>query len=86
MSFHILNNFDIPKGSIREDLKDNGVMTEYTLWTSASDTQNLVYYFKTYEGQDIESIDIVKVLDGLEKPKTLKMDKTFVIRARTADF
>ena len=85
-AFHILNNFDIPKGSIREDLKDNGVMTEYTLWTSASDTQNLVYYFKTYEGQDIESIDIVKVLDGLEKPKTLKMDKTFVIRDRTADF
>lgn len=83
-AFHILNNFDIPKGSIREDQKD-GVMTEYTLWTSASDTKNLVYYFKTFQSQAVESIDIRKVLEGLDKPATMETDKTFIVQDRTSD-
>ena len=84
-AFHILNAFDIPKGSIRETENDQVAM-DYTIWTSASDTKNLIYYFKTYKTQAVESIDIVKVLDGLDAPATLKMDTGFVVRDRTSEF
>ena len=38
-AFHILNNFDIPKGAVREDQKDEhgNIMADHTLWTSAID-------------------------------------------------
>ncbi|NIZ11011.1 choloylglycine hydrolase family protein [Pseudooceanicola sp. HF7] len=84
-AFHILNNFDIPKGSIRQE--DQGqVITDYTIWTSASDTKNRVYYYKTYDSQSVESIDVRKVLEGLDKPATLKMETGFVVTDRTSEF
>ena len=38
-AFHILNNFDIPRGSAREAEKDDhgNILADYTLWTAASD-------------------------------------------------
>lgn len=84
-AFHILNNFDIPKGSIREE-NDGQTITDYTIWTSASDTKNLIYYFKTYETQEVQSINVGQILDGLEKPETLKMETGFVVRDRTDEF
>jgi len=58
-AFHILNNFDIPLGSVRE--VDNGQMqAEATTWTSASDLKNLRWYFKTYNDQSIHSVDLAK--------------------------
>ena len=42
-AFHILNQFDIPKGAARDREKDsNGnVIADYTLWTAASDLKQL---------------------------------------------
>lgn len=58
--FHILNNFDIPIGSVREII--NGVThTDSTLLTCARDSKDLLYYYKTYEDQTIRMLDLKKL-------------------------
>ena len=54
-AFHILKHFDIPKGSIREEINDK-LFTDYTVWTSVVDTKNSVYYYKTYLAQQVERL------------------------------
>jgi choloylglycine hydrolase len=59
--FHILNNFDIPIGTVRQVI--NGKQfDEYTSWTSASDLKNLTFYFRTYDDQTLRSVDVRKAL------------------------
>lgn len=60
-AFHILNQFDIPKGAARGVEKGKPV-ADYTLWTSASDMKNLRYYFRTHDNSRIRMIDL-KLLD-----------------------
>jgi choloylglycine hydrolase len=62
-AFHILNQFDIPKGSARERDKDEhgNVVADYTLWTSASDLKAKQYFFRTYENSEIRMIDLMKM-------------------------
>ncbi|ROS00133.1 choloylglycine hydrolase [Sinobacterium caligoides] len=81
-AFHLLNTFDIPKGSIREQGAD-GVFTDYTVWTSVADTKNVVYYYKTYITQSVEKIDIKKALEGLTKPKIIVMESGFEVKDRS---
>ncbi len=64
-AFHILNNFDIPKGVAREHESASGdahtdtlIPADYTLWTSASDLKAKQYYFRTYENSQIRMIDL----------------------------
>jgi choloylglycine hydrolase len=66
-AFHILNNFDIPKGAAREHEKDShgNVVADYTLWTSANDLKRKRFYFRTYENSEIRMVDLTKMnLDG----------------------
>ena len=57
--FHILNNFDIPVGVARE--VHNGVIhSDYTMLTTARDSKNLRYYYKTYDDQTIRMVDLAK--------------------------
>jgi choloylglycine hydrolase len=56
-AFHILNQFDIPKGAARGVEKGKEV-ADYTLWTSAADLKNLHYYFRTYDNSKIRMIDL----------------------------
>ena len=59
--FHILNQFDIPKGAARG--VDHGkVVADYTLWTSAADLKNLRYHFRTFDDSRIRMVDL-KTLD-----------------------
>ena len=60
-AFHLLNAFDIPKGEIREEA-NNQVLSEWTQWTSVVDTTNLLYYFKTYDNQSPQKVDLREVL------------------------
>ncbi|HEY1779992.1 MAG TPA: choloylglycine hydrolase family protein [Roseiarcus sp.] len=62
-AFHILNNFDIPKGSAREAEKDEhgNILADYTLWTAASDLKTKRYYFRTYEDSRIRMVDLMKM-------------------------
>ena len=62
-AFHILNNFDIPKGAAREVEKDEhgNNLADYTLWTSASDLHAKRFYFRTYENSQIRMVDLMKM-------------------------
>lgn len=66
-AFHILNDFDIPKGATRGREKDEhgNVIAEYTIWTSASDLKAKRFYFRSYENSQIRMVDLTKQkLDG----------------------
>ena len=67
MAFHVLNQFDIPKGSARDGEKDaNGnIQADYTLWTAASDLKTRRYYFRTYDDSQTRVVDLMKMnVDG----------------------
>ncbi len=55
--FHILNNFDIPKGFSREVVKGK-IYADYTQLTCARDPQTLKYYYKTYDNQTVKEFDL----------------------------
>jgi len=80
-AFHILNDFDIPKGSTREAEKDahGNVIADYTLWTSANDQKAKRFYFRTYENSQIRMVDLMKQkLDGKDIVKwSMKGDEAF---------
>jgi choloylglycine hydrolase len=73
-AFHILNQFDIPKGSAR-GIEHGKEVADYTQWTTAADLKNLRYYFRTYDDSRIRMVDIKAVnLDGYEIV-TISMDR-----------
>ncbi len=57
IAFHILNQFDIPKGSIRGE-EEGKMVADTTQWTSASDLKNRRYYFHTYSDRTVRMIDL----------------------------
>jgi choloylglycine hydrolase len=59
--FHILNNFDIPVGAVRDEVQGKTI-DEWTLWTSAEDLTNLQFYFRTFNDQSLRSVDVRKAL------------------------
>lgn len=59
-AFHILNQFDIPKGAARG--REHGNVADYTLWTAVADLKNARYYFRTFENSRIRMLDL-KALD-----------------------
>ncbi len=59
-AFHLLNQFDLPVGSIRS-VENSTVEFDRTLWTSAADLQGKRYYFKTFSNQDIRMVDFAKL-------------------------
>ncbi|MFK5921935.1 MAG: choloylglycine hydrolase family protein [Verrucomicrobiota bacterium] len=71
--FHILNNFDIPVGAARTT-HDGVVHSDYTMFTSARDTKNLRYYYKTYEDQSIRMVDLNKFDLDAKKIKFITTD------------
>lgn len=56
---HVLNNFDIPRGWIREGTDKATEQLEYTQWSAIADLKNRVYYVKTYDDQVLRSIDLM---------------------------
>ena len=68
-AYHLLNNFDIPKGVAREAERDEhgNITADYTLWTSAADLKARRYHVRTYENSQIRSIDLLaQPLDAKE--------------------
>lgn len=57
---HILHNFDIPLGSVRESTAPNSYM-EYTQWSTIGDISNQRFYFSTYQYQPLRMIDLKMV-------------------------
>jgi choloylglycine hydrolase len=71
--FHILNQFDIPKGAVR-DINQNVMYPEYTMVTTVKDPVNSKYYYRTYQDQGIKMINMNAFnLDG-NQLKNIPMD------------
>jgi choloylglycine hydrolase len=62
--FHVLNDFDIPKGAARDGQKDEhgNIEADYTLWTSACDLKTMRFYFRTYQSSQIRMVDMTKII------------------------
>jgi choloylglycine hydrolase len=85
-AFHILNNFDIPYGAVR-DTQGGSVHAEATVWTSASDLKNRRWYFKTYDDQSIRAIDLDKALTAAQgKIRFIKMEQSQPIADVSTNF
>ena len=71
-AFHILNQFDIPKGSAR-GIEHGREVADYTLWTSAADLKNLRYYYRTFENSRIRMVDLKSVDFDAAEIRTILM-------------
>ena len=71
-AFHILNQFDIPKGAA-QGIEHGKEVYDYTLWTSAADLKNLRYYFRTFDNSRIRMVDIKAVNLDAQEIKTISM-------------
>jgi choloylglycine hydrolase len=74
-AFHILNNFDIPKGSVRDVTKDKygNVVCEETQWTSACDLKAKRFYFRTIDNSQIRMVDLMQATPNAAEIVTLSM-------------
>ncbi len=88
--FHLMNNFDIPVGSVRDVVKGpegTFVLNEITSWTTVIDLKNLTYSFKTYQGQQICQIDVNTALNKAKKEiQHIAMNTTFNVQDFSTDF
>jgi len=57
-AWHVMNNFDLPKGILRNVNQKGDESTEYTIWTSVVDTKNLKYYYRVYKNPSIYELDL----------------------------
>jgi choloylglycine hydrolase len=66
-AFHILNQFDIPPGSVSNSAVGGKAVAETTEWTGVTDLTNRRWYFRTFEDQSIRVVDLeaaVAAADG----------------------
>ena len=83
-AFHILNNFDIPIGSVRTPgTKDGVVEADHTLWTIAKDLETKNYYFRTYENSRIRVVELMKMDLDAKAPLRISMKGGEVIESLT---
>lgn len=75
-AFHILNQFDIPKGSVQNSAI-GGTVDEITEWTSVADLKNLRWYFRTFTDQSIHVVDLKEAVEAAKgEVRILKMEGT----------
>jgi len=59
--FHILSQFDIPRGSVVNDIVGKPDY-EITEWTTVSDLKNLRWYFRTHQDPSIRVVDLKEAI------------------------
>ncbi|MEZ5875555.1 MAG: linear amide C-N hydrolase [Hyphomicrobiales bacterium] len=73
-AFHILNQFDIPKGSVING-SVGGAQPEITEWTSVNDLKNLRWYFRTFKDQSIRMVDLNEAIKAAKgEIRTINME------------
>lgn len=84
-AFHILNNFDIPKGAARDQEKDEhgNIVADYATWTSANDLKAKRFYFRTYDNSQIRMVDLTKMNLDAKEIVTISMKGEEVIKQLT---
>ena len=70
-TLHILNNFDIPFGFIRED--DDPAHDDHTLWSTVSNLGACRYAIRTYEDPVPRVVDLGAVDFGAAAPRQLEL-------------
>ncbi len=81
-AFHILQLFNIPKGIVRKQEK-NEMVYDCTLWTSASDLKNSRYYFHTYDNPTVRKIDLMSFDFESKKIMSFSMKSPYTIESLT---
>jgi choloylglycine hydrolase len=84
----MLNNFDIPKGLVREGTSEDDYHLGYTQWSVIADTRHKVYYYWTMYDRRMRSVDFSKLdFDG-KKVSSFPLDRVRMedIEDRSADF
>jgi choloylglycine hydrolase len=69
-AFHILDQFDIPRGAVRQRDGDK-MVNEVTQWTSAADTKNRRYYFHTEDNRAVRVVSLAEVNLDADKIQSL---------------
>ena len=73
-AFHILNQFDIPKGSVINGSVGKPA-AEITEWTTVSDLKNLRWYFRTHQDQSIRMVDLKEAIKAAKgEMRTINME------------
>jgi choloylglycine hydrolase len=71
-AFHILNQFDIPLGSIRQ--KERGQTSyDYTLLTSVKNPKTSEYFYRSYSDQSIQFVSLHQFDLNAKRIKTMKI-------------
>lgn len=81
-AFHLLNLFDIPHGSIREQ-EDHEIIYERTQWTSCVDLRNKRYYWHTYATRQLQMVDLMQCSLNAQQPVIIPMEAQDIIVDRT---
>jgi choloylglycine hydrolase len=69
-AFHIVNNFDIPKGFARQELNGQ-TFYDYTSWLTVSDLKQKIYYYRGYDNFKFYGVHLDKVDFGGTELKTI---------------
>lgn len=85
IAFKILDQFDIPPGSVREQEGDK-VVAEATQWTSAADLKNRIYYFHTQFDRNVKAIDLKNINFTGSKISTINISKPGVYEDLSKSF
>jgi choloylglycine hydrolase len=84
----MLNNFDIPKGLVREGASHEDFHLGYTQWSVIADMSHKVYYYWTVYDRRMRSVDLSKLDFGGKAVSSFPLDKVRAedILDRSADF
>ena len=84
----MLNNFDIPKGLVREGASPEDFHLGYTQWSVIADMSHKVYYYWTMYDRRMRSVDLSKLDFGGKAISSFPLDKvrTEDILDRSSDF
>ncbi|KTD63343.1 linear amide C-N hydrolase [Legionella spiritensis] len=76
--FHLLNNFDVPKGVVVEKMKGE-TYYDHTQWTSAIDLKKKQLFVHTYEDRNLKMIDLSKFDLNAKTIKVIKLKSATAI-------
>jgi choloylglycine hydrolase len=84
----MLNNFDIPRGLVREGASAEDIHLGYTQWSVIADTRHKVYYYWTMYDRRMRSVDLGKLDFAASKPSSFPLDRvrTEDVEDRSGDF
>lgn len=82
-AFHILNQFDIPKGAVRGK-EGNKTEIEYTQWTAASNLKDIKYFYHTYDNRQVHQVDLLNLDPNSKKIEWFPMTQDVGVSPKEA--